>query len=78
MRIPSAMVNLLGEDGFTGEAKYEGMEEVLALEGVHVHLYGKKITKPYRKMGHVTIVDDNMESLRKKANFVKDNLKVKA
>lgn len=78
MRIPSAMVNLLGEDGFTGEAKYEGMEEVLALEGVHVHLYGKRITKPYRKMGHVTIVDDNMESLRKKANFVKDNLKVKA
>jgi len=78
MRIPSAMVNLLGEDGFTGEAKYEGMEEILALEGVHVHLYGKRITKPYRKMGHVTIVDDNMESLRKKANFVKDNLKVKA
>lgn len=76
MRIPSAMVNLLGEDGFTGEAKYQGMEAVLALEGAHVHLYGKKITKPFRKMGHVTIVDDNMESLRKKANFVKDNLKI--
>ena len=76
MLIPSAMVNLLGEDGFTGEAKYQGMEAVLALEGVHVHLYGKKITKPFRKMGHVTIVDNDMESLRKKANFVKDNLKV--
>ncbi|MEZ4946769.1 MAG: 5-(carboxyamino)imidazole ribonucleotide synthase [Cyclobacteriaceae bacterium] len=76
MLIPSAMVNLLGEDGFTGEAKYQGMEDVLALEGVHVHLYGKKITKPFRKMGHVTIVDNDMESLRKKANFVKDNLKV--
>ena len=76
MLIPSAMVNLLGEEGFTGEAKYQGMEAVLALEGVHVHLYGKKITKPFRKMGHVTIVDNDMESLRKKANFVKDNLKV--
>lgn len=76
MRSPSAMVNLLGEDRFTGEAKYEGLEKVLAIGGVHVHLYGKKITKPFRKMGHVTIVDNDMESLRKKANFVKDNLKV--
>ncbi len=76
MHSPSIMVNLLGEDGFTGEAKYKGMEKVLAIGGVHVHLYGKKITKPFRKMGHVTIVDNDMESLRKKANFVKDNLKV--
>lgn len=76
MRSPSIMVNLLGEEGFTGEAKYKGLEDVLAVEGVHVHLYGKKITKPFRKMGHVTIVDNNIESLRKKANFVKDNLKV--
>ncbi|HCM74778.1 MAG TPA: 5-(carboxyamino)imidazole ribonucleotide synthase [Cytophagales bacterium] len=78
LRSASAMVNLLGEDGFTGEAMYEGMQKALAIEGVHVHLYGKKITKPFRKMGHVTIVDNDMESLRKKANFVKDNLKVKA
>lgn len=76
MRFPSAMVNLLGEDNFTGEANYQGMEKVLSVEGVHVHLYGKKITKPFRKMGHVTIVDSNMESLKKKVNFVKDNLKV--
>lgn len=76
MRFPSAMVNLLGEDQFTGDAKYEGMEKILSLEGVHVHLYGKKTTKPFRKMGHVTIVDSNMESLKKKINFVKDNLKV--
>lgn len=77
MRSNSAMVNLLGEDGHTGEAKYEGLEAVLAQEGVHVHLYGKKITKPFRKMGHVTIVDKDKESLKKKAKFVKDNLKVK-
>ena len=78
LRAPSAMVNLLGEEGFTGNACYEGLEEVLKVEGIHVHLYGKKITKPYRKMGHVTIVDSNPDSLKKKANFVKQTLKVKA
>jgi 5-(carboxyamino)imidazole ribonucleotide synthase len=74
--LPSAMVNLLGEEGFSGEAKYKGLEEVLALSGTHVHLYGKKMTKPFRKMGHVTIVDADLESLKKKANFVKNTLKV--
>lgn len=74
--LPSAMVNLLGEEGHTGPAKYEGFEEVLKISGVHVHLYGKQFTKPFRKMGHVTIVDANAESLKKKANFVKNTLKV--
>ncbi len=73
---PSAMVNLLGEVGFTGQAKYNGLEEVLKLTGVHVHLYGKKITKPFRKMGHVTITDSSIENLKKKANFVKQTLKI--
>ena len=72
------MVNLLGEDGFSGMANYEGLNDVLNVPGVYVHLYGKKITKPFRKMGHVTIVDHDLESLKKKANFVKQNLKVKA
>ena len=75
---PSAMLNVLGEDGFTGEAKYEGMEAVLATPGVHVHLYGKKITKPFRKMGHITITDTDKKRLREKVNFVKSQLKVKA
>lgn len=75
---PSAMVNVLGEEGFTGLARYEGLNEVLSLSGVHVHLYGKKQTKPFRKMGHVTLVDPDLESLKKKANFVKQTLKVKA
>jgi 5-(carboxyamino)imidazole ribonucleotide synthase len=75
---PSAMVNLLGEDGFAGKAKYDGLEEVLKLPGTYVHLYGKKLTKPFRKMGHVTIVDNDIESLKKKANFVKQSLKIRA
>jgi 5-(carboxyamino)imidazole ribonucleotide synthase len=75
---PSAMVNVLGEEGYTGLAQYEGLHDVLSLSGAHVHLYGKKHTKPFRKMGHVTLVDPDLESLKKKANFVKQTLKVKA
>jgi len=74
--IPSAMVNLLGEPDFSGPAKYQGFEEVLKVSGVHVHLYGKKLTKPFRKMGHVTIIDQDIESLRQKATFVKQTLKI--
>jgi 5-(carboxyamino)imidazole ribonucleotide synthase len=76
IKIPSAMVNLLGESGYTGVAKYEGLEKILALDGAYVHLYGKKYTKPYRKMGHVTIIDHDMKRLKEKAMFVKENLKV--
>lgn len=75
---PSVMVNLLGEKGFEGEAKYEGLEEMLALEGVYVHLYGKLITKPFRKMGHVTVLGRSLEEALKKAHIVKEKLKVKA
>lgn len=75
---PSAMVNVLGEEGFSGEAKYEGMAEVLGQSGAHPHLYGKKLTKPFRKMGHITVTDADMNQLREKVNFVKSTLKVKA
>jgi len=75
---PAAMVNLLGEDKFTGNARYEGLEECLSMKGVYIHLYGKKLTKPFRKMGHVTITDDSIKSLKEKARRVKDTLKVKA
>lgn len=74
--MPSAMVNLLGEPGYSGPAKYVGFEKVIQEPGVHVHLYGKHLTKPFRKMGHVTIVDQDVERLKKKANFVKETLKV--
>lgn len=74
--VPSAMVNLLGEPGFTGPAKYTGFEEVISLPGVFVHLYGKQTTKPFRKMGHVTIIDEDADRLKKNVTFVKNTLKV--
>lgn len=76
--LPSAMVNLLGEEGFEGDAIYTGMNEVIQESGVHVHLYGKKKTKPFRKMGHVTIVDSQTDRLREKVEMVKKTLKVQA
>lgn len=74
--LPSAMVNLLGEEGYEGQALYQGFEDIAKLPGVHVHLYGKHITKPFRKMGHVTIVDSNIERLQKTTQLVKQTLKV--
>ncbi len=74
--IPSVMVNLLGEKGYVGAAKYDGIEKVMATAGVNVHLYGKSDTKPFRKMGHVTIVDKDLNKAKEKARFVKDTLKI--
>lgn len=72
----SAMVNLLGEEGYSGEAIYEGIEKCIAIGGIHPFLYGKKLTKPFRKMGHVTIIAEDFEKLKEKVIFVKENLKV--
>ena len=73
---PSAMVNLLGEDGYEGPAVYEGMEKLLATPEVFPFLYWKAITKPFRKMGHITIMDSDIASLKAKADFVRNNIKV--
>jgi len=70
------MINLLGEKGFEGVARYENLEKILAIDGIYVHLYGKKYTKPFRKMGHVTIVDIDREKAIEKARFVQKTLKV--
>jgi 5-(carboxyamino)imidazole ribonucleotide synthase len=75
---PAVMVNLLGEEGYSGAAHYEGMDEALALPGVYVHLYGKKETRPYRKMGHVTILADNIADALGKAQKIKQRLKIKS
>ena len=74
----SAMLNILGEDGHKGKAKYEGMMKVLSLDGVYIHLYGKTMTKPFRKMGHVTILGENKKDLLQKMDIVKNTLKVVA
>ena len=73
---PAAMVNLLGEEGHTGPAYYEGMDNLLATQGVFPFLYGKKITKPFRKMGHITVTDSDLAKLKEKAEWVKGALKV--
>jgi len=70
------MLNLLGEAGQTGPVHYVGVEECLQLEGVHIHLYGKANTSPFRKMGHVTITSETEADVMKKADFVKKTLKV--
>lgn len=75
-KTPAAMVNLLGEDGYEGPACYEGLDEVLAIAGVSVHLYGKTTTKPFRKMGHVTVVDTTVAGLKKKAAMIQQTIQV--
>lgn len=74
----AVMINLLGEKGFEGPAEYEGLNEILDIDGVYIHLYGKKITKPFRKMGHVTILDNDRDKAIEKARFVQNTIKVKA
>lgn len=76
--LPSVMINLVGSPGHDGEAAYEGLNDVLKIENAFVHLYGKKQTKPGRKMGHVTIMSKEKQDLTYKANMVKHTLKVKA
>lgn len=78
LRCPAAMINLLGEAGFTGPVLVEGKDQVMAEKGVYIHLYGKKITKPFRKMGHVTLLDDNVDNLKKRAQRIKEVLKIKS
>jgi 5-(carboxyamino)imidazole ribonucleotide synthase len=72
--LPSIMVNIIGAEGYNGEVKYEGLEEVLKIENAFVHLYGKKQTKPGRKMGHVTILSREKQDLLHKSNKIKRTL----
>jgi 5-(carboxyamino)imidazole ribonucleotide synthase len=72
--LPSIMVNIIGANNFTGNVKYEGLEEVLKIDNAFVHLYGKKQTKPGRKMGHVTILSKEKQDLLHKSNKVKRTL----
>ncbi len=75
-KVAGIMVNLVGEEGFSGQVVYENIEKIMAIEGVTPHIYGKKETRPFRKMGHVTIVNENMAEARKIAEEVKKSIRV--
>lgn len=74
--LPASIVNLVGADGFSGPAIYDGLDEVLKMENVFVHIYGKKETRSGRKMGHITIVSKDRQDLSFKAHRIKNLLKV--
>jgi 5-(carboxyamino)imidazole ribonucleotide synthase len=75
-KVAGIMVNLVGEEGFSGNVIYENIEKIMAIDGVTPHIYGKKETRPFRKMGHVTIVNENMTEARKIAEEVKNSIRV--
>lgn len=77
-KVGGIMVNLVGAEGHTGDVVYQNIEKILAMDGVTPHIYGKKQTRPFRKMGHVTIVDKDIDTARKVAQVVKDLIKVVA
>lgn len=74
--MPSVMVNVLGKEGYSGPVKYKGLDKILGKSGVYPHLYGKKHTSPYRKMGHVTILQPTLDEAIKIASFVNETLEV--
>jgi 5-(carboxyamino)imidazole ribonucleotide synthase len=78
IKLPAVMINILGSEGYEGPVRYEGLTESMAIEGVKIHLYGKKITKPFRKMGHITVLSKTLECALKKADKVKQLIKVKS
>ncbi len=75
-KVAGIMVNLVGSEGHTGDVVYENMETIMGLDGVTPHIYGKKQTRPFRKMGHVTIVDKDIDRAREVAQQVKETIKV--
>ena len=75
-KVAGVMVNLVGEEGFSGNVVYENMEEILKMDGVTPHIYGKKETRPFRKMGHVTVASNNINEARKIAEKVKKLIRV--
>lgn len=77
-KVSTVMVNLVGAEGHTGDVSYVGVDEILAMPGVSPHIYGKSQTRPFRKMGHVTIADVSLETARATAARVKSQIKVHA
>ena len=75
-KVAGIMVNLVGEEGYEGQVLYENIEKIMAIDGVTPHIYGKRETRPFRKMGHVTIVNEDMVEARKVAEEVKNSIRV--
>ena len=75
-KVAGVMVNLVGAEGYQGDVVYENIEQILAMQGVTPHIYGKRETRPFRKMGHVTIVNKDIEKARAIAEKVKQTIKV--
>lgn len=75
-KVAGIMVNLVGTEGHTGDVVYQNIEQIMAMEGVTPHIYGKKQTRPFRKMGHVTIVNADIDKARRVAQKVKETIKV--
>ena len=74
--VPAAMINLIGAIGFSGEAQYEGIDEILKMDNVFLHIYGKKETRPGRKMGHATILSQEKTDLVFKAKSIRQKLRI--
>jgi 5-(carboxyamino)imidazole ribonucleotide synthase len=75
-KVAGIMVNLVGEDGFSGPVVYENIEKIMTIDGVTPHIYGKRETRPFRKMGHITIVNEDMIEARRVAEEVKNSIRV--
>ena len=75
-KVAGIMVNLVGEEGFSGEVIYQNIEKIIKIDGVTPHIYGKKETRPFRKMGHVTIVHSEIDIAREIAQKVKETIRV--
>jgi 5-(carboxyamino)imidazole ribonucleotide synthase len=75
-KLNGIMVNLVGSEGHTGDVVYKNIEEIMSMDGVTPHIYGKKETRPFRKMGHVTIINDNIHTAHRIAEKVKETIQV--
>ncbi len=78
LKTAGVMANLVGAEGFTGDVVYDGYDELLSEPGVNIHIYGKAQTRPFRKMGHVTVVAKDRDEARKRAEWAKNSILVKS
>ena len=78
LKVAGVMANLVGAEGYSGDVVYQGYDELLGEPGVNIHIYGKAQTRPFRKMGHVTVVAKDRDEARKRAEWAKNSILVKS